>query len=138
MPKLNVLVVAPNRDARETLRDLLDVEGFTAIEASDSNEGRVHLERCENPCVVLLNLVAAPRTGLDFVRLAEHEAFLLRIGERIIRDTTEAPQEEDSKVEYLTVAELIARRRQHQQKVARTLRPLVKCAAPPEPSVVAV
>lgn len=72
-----VLIVDSNADARECLRDLLEVEGFSTMAAPPGREAEILLEQSDVPCIVLLGILGQGRTGLEQIAILEHESFIL-------------------------------------------------------------
>jgi CheY-like chemotaxis protein len=64
--KHTVLLVEDEDDLRESMRDLLEENGYAVIAACDGQEALEALARVENPCVVLLDLLMPRMDGWDF------------------------------------------------------------------------
>jgi CheY-like chemotaxis protein len=75
---VKVLVVDDEEPIRETLRDLLEDEGYDVEEAADGREALAALERSIAPCVVLLDLVMPHMDGLEVLRRVAADAALAR------------------------------------------------------------
>ena len=65
-PAPPVLVVEDDREQRETLCAMLDLEGFGHAEATNGREALDYLENSRAPCVVLLDLEMPVMNGRDF------------------------------------------------------------------------
>jgi signal transduction histidine kinase len=61
-----VLIVDDDRDMRETLRFLLEAQGYRAVEAENGEQGLEALE-VHRPCAVFLDLTMPIMDGWDFV-----------------------------------------------------------------------
>jgi CheY-like chemotaxis protein len=64
--KHTVLVVEDDVDLREMLRDLLELEGFHTVGASEGGEALSALPTIEHVCVVVLDLLMPGMNGWDF------------------------------------------------------------------------
>lgn len=123
--RLSVLIVDRNRTTRESLRDLLEVAGYDAEATRPGAPASQALEKVTSPCIVLLDHIDSPRNGLDFVRMAEHEEYLLAIAARIVRG--EALEEAEEGVVQPTGA-----KQKHKSGEYVRVRPV---APPPESGV---
>lgn len=65
-PAPPVLVVEDDREQRETLCAMLDLEGFGHAEAANGQEALDYLNEARAPCVVLLDLEMPVMNGWDF------------------------------------------------------------------------
>ena len=89
--QLNILIVDRDADARECLRDLLEVEGYAAMAAPPGSEA-LHLVRgADVPCIILLNSIGRPRTGLEQMALLEQETYLLEVALSVLNGASEGP-----------------------------------------------
>lgn len=61
-----VLVVEDDREQRETLCEMLDLEGFGHAEAANGREALDYLDQSRLPCVVLLDLDMPVMNGWVF------------------------------------------------------------------------
>jgi CheY-like chemotaxis protein len=74
-PKRDVLIVDDDADIRESLGELLQLEGYTVHEASNGADALNVLATQPLPCVVLLDLMMPVMSGSEFIRqLAAHPA----------------------------------------------------------------
>ena len=64
--KHTVLIVEDETELREMLRDLLELEGFDVVVASDGGEALLLLPQIEHVCLVLLDLLMPGMNGWDF------------------------------------------------------------------------
>ena len=62
----SVLVVEDDREQREALCAMLDLEGFEHAEAANGREALDYLDRSQLPCLVLLDLEMPVMNGWDF------------------------------------------------------------------------
>ena len=61
-----ILVVEDDREQREALCAMLDLEGFEHAEAANGREALDYLDRSQAPCLVLLDLEMPVMNGWDF------------------------------------------------------------------------
>jgi CheY-like chemotaxis protein len=61
-----VLVLEDEEELRESMRDLLEYNGYTVVTASDGREGLDALEGMEHLSLVLLDLLMPRMNGWDF------------------------------------------------------------------------
>ena len=66
VPTPAVLVVEDDREQREALCAMLDLEGFEHAEAANGREALDYLDRSRAPCLVLLDLEMPVMNGWDF------------------------------------------------------------------------
>jgi two-component system, chemotaxis family, chemotaxis protein CheY len=72
-----VLLVEDEEDLRETMRDALELNVYTAVAARDGQEALEQLDSIEHVCVVLLDLVMPRMNGWDFyTMLRQRSAFV--------------------------------------------------------------
>jgi CheY-like chemotaxis protein len=72
-----VLSIEDEEDLRETMRDALELNGYTVVAAWDGQEALEQLDSIENVCVVLLDLVMPRMNGWDFfVLLRQRSGFV--------------------------------------------------------------
>lgn len=64
--KHTVLLVEDEDELRESMRDLLEDNGYTVVAASDGQEALDALARIEHLCVVILDLLMPRVNGWDF------------------------------------------------------------------------
>jgi len=65
-PPPAILVVEDDREQREALCAMLDLEGFEHAEAANGREALDYLDRSRAPCLVLLDLEMPVMNGWDF------------------------------------------------------------------------
>jgi CheY-like chemotaxis protein len=61
-----VLLVEDEADLRETLRDGLEMYGYTVVAAEDGQHALEELERIDKVCLILLDLLMPRMNGWDF------------------------------------------------------------------------
>jgi CheY-like chemotaxis protein len=61
-----VLIVEDDREQRETLCAMLDLEGFGHVEAANGREALEYLNESQAPCLVLLDLEMPVMNGWEF------------------------------------------------------------------------
>lgn len=62
-----ILIVEDERDAREALKDILEIEGFNVVTAENGREGLELLKTAEEPCLILLDLMMPVMNGWEFL-----------------------------------------------------------------------
>ncbi|RYE95767.1 MAG: response regulator [Oxalobacteraceae bacterium] len=67
MPHLNIVVIEDDTDLRETMKDLLEIEGFSVLVAENGMEGMKLIERSGKPCLILLDLMMPVMNGWEFL-----------------------------------------------------------------------
>jgi CheY-like chemotaxis protein len=70
-----VLVIDDEEDVRETLRDVVEMEGCSAILAASAKEGMAILER-QKPCLIILDLMMPGMNGAEMLTLLRHDESL--------------------------------------------------------------
>lgn len=63
----NILVIEDDLIIQETLRDILELEGYTTHTASNGKEALELLSQISRPCVILLDLMMPVMTGWEFI-----------------------------------------------------------------------
>jgi CheY-like chemotaxis protein len=86
--QINVVIVEPDADARECLRDLLEAEGYAAMSAPPGQEALHLLRQSPVPCVVLLNKIGTAQTSLQHLAVLEHEEGMLMIALDVLAEST--------------------------------------------------
>ena len=66
--KGQILIIEDDRDIRETLVQVLEFSGYTALSASNGVEGLKALSKGRLPCLVLLDLMMPIMNGYDFLK----------------------------------------------------------------------
>ena len=63
----NILIVEDDHDIRESVAELLTMEGYPVIEARDGLEGLDRLRQMELPCIILLDMMMPVMDGPEFL-----------------------------------------------------------------------
>lgn len=63
-----ILVIDDDKDIRDTLAELLELEGFGVMKAQNGLEGYALLDSNEKPCMILLDLMMPVMTGWEFLK----------------------------------------------------------------------
>lgn len=72
----SILVVEDDQDIRDTLGQMLELEGYEVTSAANGQEALAALERIPSPCLILLDLMMPVMNGWEFLeRRKEHTAF---------------------------------------------------------------
>ncbi len=61
-----VLIVEDDEELRDTMREILEDEGYAVLVASEGQEALDAMEHAERVCLVLLDLVMPGMNGWDF------------------------------------------------------------------------
>jgi len=69
MTKGRILVVEDDADVRETLRDVLEMEGFQVDMAVNGRDALQALEATDAPCLILLDLMMPVMNGWEFLEV---------------------------------------------------------------------
>ena len=69
MPCSHIVVIEDDTDLRETLKDLLEMEGFRVVTASNGREGLRQIEQNGQPCLILLDLMMPVMNGWEFLEV---------------------------------------------------------------------
>jgi CheY-like chemotaxis protein len=67
MSSHTVLLVEDEEELRETMREALELHGYSVVAASDGQAALEELERIEHICMVLLDLLMPRMNGWDFL-----------------------------------------------------------------------
>jgi CheY-like chemotaxis protein len=73
MPCKHIVVIEDDTDLRETLKDLLEMEGFSVVTASNGREGLRQIEQNGQPCLILLDLMMPVMNGWEFLETLRRE-----------------------------------------------------------------
>ena len=75
----SVLIVEDERDIRETLKQVLELEGYNAITASNGKEAIEMLATIPRPCLILLDLMMPVMDGWQFLEAQREDIILATI-----------------------------------------------------------
>lgn len=67
-----ILVVEDDPDINESLRDVLEREGYEVVTASNGKEGLERLGEIDRPCVIFLDLMMPVMSGGEFLAVLRH------------------------------------------------------------------
>ncbi|MFL6715535.1 MAG: response regulator [Burkholderiaceae bacterium] len=73
MPCSHIMVIEDDADLRDTLKDLLEMEGFRVVTASNGQEGLRQIEQNGQPCLILLDLMMPVMNGWEFLEALRRE-----------------------------------------------------------------
>jgi CheY-like chemotaxis protein len=73
-PCHRVLVVDDDAGIRESLRDLLELEGYDVETAEHGRDGLQRIEAAGVPCLVLLDLMMPVMNGVEFLKALRRHA----------------------------------------------------------------
>src|SRR4051812_46327475 len=62
-----ILIVEDDVDIRDSLRQLLEDEGFSVLTAGNGREGLERLKSMSQPCLILLDLLMPVMDGREFL-----------------------------------------------------------------------
>jgi CheY-like chemotaxis protein len=74
-----VLIVEDDPDIRESVRQLLELEGYETATAENGQEALALLARIERPCVILLDLMMPVISGWQLLEVLKRDATLADI-----------------------------------------------------------
>lgn len=63
----HIMIIEDEPDVRETLKELLELEGFQVSTAENGQEGLKHLQENGQPCLILLDLMMPVMSGWEFL-----------------------------------------------------------------------
>jgi CheY-like chemotaxis protein len=64
-PRRTVLIVDDEPDIRESLRDVLEDEGYRVVLAQNGKEALQHLATLERPCAIILDIIMPVMSGTE-------------------------------------------------------------------------
>lgn len=67
-----VLVVEDEPDVRETIKEILEMEGFAVATAENGQEALNLLQQARQPCLILLDLMMPVMNGWQFLEALKH------------------------------------------------------------------
>ena len=73
MPHTNIIVIEDDVDLRETMKELLEMEGFSVLAAENGEEGMKLIERNGKPCLILLDLMMPVMNGWEFLEAMQRD-----------------------------------------------------------------
>jgi CheY-like chemotaxis protein len=69
-----ILVVEDNAEIRESMRDVLEIEGYKVVTADNGKAALEALEECGVPCLILLDLMMPVMSGGEFLGALRRDA----------------------------------------------------------------
>lgn len=75
----SILVIEDNKEIQESLKMVLEVEGYTVYTADNGKEGMDILKKIPTPCVILLDLMMPVMNGWEFVEAISRDIMLSTI-----------------------------------------------------------
>lgn len=87
-----VLVVEDDRDIRESLKLVLEMEGFHVAAATNGREALEMLERLDRPCVILLDLMMPVMNGWEFLHQMQTDTVIATIPVVVVSAIAEKAQ----------------------------------------------
>lgn len=73
MPCKRILIVEDERDAREALKEIMEIEGFTVSTAENGQQALEMLEKFGEPCLILLDLMMPIMNGWEFLEALDQQ-----------------------------------------------------------------
>lgn len=68
-----ILIVEDDTDIRESIKEILELEGYTVYAAQNGREALEILEKLGHPCLILLDLMMPVMNGWDFLKHRANE-----------------------------------------------------------------
>jgi CheY-like chemotaxis protein len=90
-PCSGILVVDDDPDIRDSLREVLEDEGYTVNTVGNGREALDYLHRAPRPCVILLDLMMPVMDGWQFRREQKQDAAIANIPLIVITATGKRP-----------------------------------------------
>ena len=87
----HILIVEDEKDIRENLKMLLELEGYKVFTAVNGEEGLKILRTIERPCLILLDLLMPVMNGMEFLSEKKQEDSIAQIPVCIISGVAEKP-----------------------------------------------
>lgn len=75
----SVLVVEDDLDIRESLEQILEIEGYHPLVAENGQAAVDLLEHGERPCLILLDLMMPVMSGWEFLRIQKENTLIATI-----------------------------------------------------------
>ncbi len=79
MQSKTILVIEDDRTIRNTIKLILELEGYKVLLAADGREGLNLLSDVPAPCLILLDLMMPVMTGWEFIEALEADQVLMAI-----------------------------------------------------------
>src|SRR5438105_4469734 len=68
-----ILIVEDDQDLRETMKDLLELQGFDAVTAANGQDALAQLAEMEGCCLILLDLMMPVMNGWQFLEILRQQ-----------------------------------------------------------------
>lgn len=68
-----ILIVEDERDARDALKEILEMEGFDVATAENGQIGLELLQTSKEPCLIFLDLMMPVMNGWEFLEALRHQ-----------------------------------------------------------------
>jgi CheY-like chemotaxis protein len=68
-----ILIVEDDADIRDTLQQILEIEGFTVATADNGRDALDRLLHESQPCLILLDLMMPVMNGWEFLQVLKHQ-----------------------------------------------------------------
>ncbi len=88
----SILIVEDEPSIRDTLQQLLELEGYSVFTASNGAEGLKQLRAMKRPCLVLLDLLMPVMNGMEFLEAKSHEDAIAAIPVCVVSGVSERPK----------------------------------------------
>ncbi|MEO5668096.1 MAG: response regulator [Bdellovibrionota bacterium] len=75
----NILVVEDDSSIRETIKDILESEGYHVFTAVNGKDGLEKVHRIPKPCLVLLDMMMPVMSGQEFINNVSSDVMLAPI-----------------------------------------------------------
>ena len=73
MPCRHIVIIEDDADLRETMQDLLEMEGFSVYTAENGKAGLKLIENSGKPCLILLDLMMPEMNGWEFLEAMQRD-----------------------------------------------------------------
>lgn len=73
MPCRHIVIIEDDADLRETMQDLLEMEGFSVCTAENGKAGLKLIENSGKPCLILLDLMMPEMNGWEFLEAMQRD-----------------------------------------------------------------
>jgi CheY-like chemotaxis protein len=80
---MHIVIIEDDADLRETMKELLETEGFSVVTARNGREGMELIERNGRPCLILLDMMMPVMNGWEFLDAMQRERQSLLAGTRV-------------------------------------------------------
>jgi CheY-like chemotaxis protein len=87
----SILIVEDEEGIRETLKDIIELEGYNVFTAVNGEEGLRVLHKMERPCLVLLDLLMPVMNGMEFLSAKGHDDMIAQIPVCIVSGVADKP-----------------------------------------------